>query len=186
MIKSPSQKVGLMSKCSECFFSFNPIAVLIVSTVLFQKGSRCLGMFHSFVSEDERLPLAFHQSFHVALLELQPADLPVPMSFIVHPIISQRVYSVCTVNHRGKPGPLVAGVVQKISWLVLMFLPRLLGTSRTDPPLPPLAFCFSRVTRTQPCQHPSPLLQRFFFLAGPVCGVVPTQIETCQCGLCLL
>lgn len=141
-------------------------------------------MFHSSVSEDERLLLAFRQSFHVALLGLQPVDLPVPVSFIVHPIISQRVYLVCTVNHRGKPGPLLAGVVQKISWLVLMFLPRLLGT-RSDPPSP-FAFCFSRVTRTQPCQPPSPLLQRFFFfLAGPVCGVVPTQIETCQCGLCL-
>lgn len=29
---------------------------------------------------------------------------------------------------------------------------------------------------------PTPLHQPLFF-AGPVCGLVPTQIETCQCGL---
>lgn len=117
-------------------------------------------MFHSSVSEDEGLLLAFHESFRVALLKQRAADLPVPVSLFIYPIISQRVYSMCTVNHRGKPGPLPAGVVRKISWLVLMFLLRLLGTSGTDPPH---AFCFSRVTRTQSCQHPSPLLQRFFF-----------------------
>lgn len=91
-------------------------------------------MFHSSVSEDEGLPLAFRESFRVALLEQRAADLPVPVSLFIHPIISHRVYSTCTVNHRGKPGPLPAGVVRKISWLVLMFLLRLLGTSRTDPP----------------------------------------------------
>lgn len=69
---------------------------------------------------------------------------------------------MCTVNHRGKPGPLPSGVVQKISWLVLMFCRVAWGQAG----LIPHAFCFRRVTRPQSCQPPSLLLQRFFCRTG--------------------
>lgn len=129
------------------------------------------------MSEDEGLPLAFRGSLCVAVLEQRSAHLPVPMSLFVCPIISPRVYSVCTVNHRGKPGPLPAGVVRKISWLVLMFLL-----------LPPMLFVLGVLPEYNPASTPPfrPGDFFFFFFAEPVCGTVPTQIETRQCALCLL
>lgn len=116
-------------------------------------------MFHRAVLEDKGL---FHKSFHLCLLEQWLADLPVPVSLFVSPLISQCVYSVCTVNHRGKPGPLPAGVVRKISWPVLMFCHVAWGQAG----LIPHAFCFRRVTRPQSCQPPSISLQRFFCRTG--------------------
>lgn len=89
------------------------------------------------------------------------------------------VFARCfTVNHRGKPGPLLC-VVQKISWLALMFCCVSWGRAG----LIPVLFVWGVLPDPQLCLPPS-MPQRYF--SGLVHGAVPTQIETCQCALCLL
>lgn len=136
-------------------------------------------MFHRAVRANKRLLLAFHKSFRVLSLERRSADLPVPVSFFVTPLLAA-VFARCfTVNHCGKPGPLLPRVVRKISWLVLMFC----WVSGGQAGLIPMLFVSGVLPDPQLCLPP-PLLQRYF--SGPVHGAVPTQIEICQCALCLL
>lgn len=64
-------------------------------------------MFHRAVLADKGLLLAFHKSFQALFLEHRLADLSAPVSFFVTPLLAG-VFAKCfTVNHRGKPGPLL-------------------------------------------------------------------------------
>lgn len=144
-------------------------------------------MFHRAVLADKGLLLAFHKSFQALFLELWLADLPVPVSLFVTPL-SAGVFARCfTVNHRGKPGPLrrvLFGRFHGLSWCFAVSP----GDTRGRFLPPPShcvfwVFCLGRVTRPTAPACPPPLLQRYF--SGLVHGAVPTQIETCQCALCL-
>lgn len=76
-------------------------------------------MFHRAVLADKGLLLAFHKSLQALFLERWLADLPVPVSFFVTPLLAS-VFARCfTVNHRGKPGPLprvLFGRFHGLSW----------------------------------------------------------------------
>lgn len=99
--------------------------------------------------------------------------------FLCYPIISQCVCSVFYSKSPWEARAFAAGVVRKISWLVLMFC----CVSRGQAGLIPVLFVSGVLPDPQLCLPP-PLLQRYF--SGLVRGAVPTQIETCQCALCLL
>lgn len=143
-----------------------------------RNGYHCWGMFHRAVLADKGLLLAFHKSFQALFLERWLADLPVPVSFFVTPLLAC-VFARCfTVNHRGKPGPLLRVLFGRFHGLSWCF-----AISWGQAGLIPVLFVWGVLPDPQLCLPP-PLLQRHF--SGLVHGAVPTQIETCQCALCLL
>lgn len=141
-------------------------------------GCHCRGMFHRAVLADEGLLLAFHKSFQALSLQSWLADLPVPVSFFVGPLLAG-VFALCfTVNHRGKPGPLprvLFGRFHGLSWCFAVSPGDKQGWS--------LAFCLGCVTRPMALPSPSFCSRDFFLFLGRVCGAVPAQIEICQCPL---
>lgn len=141
-------------------------------------GCHCRGMFHRAVLADEGLLLAFHKSFQALSLQRGLADLPVPVSFFVGPLLAG-VFALCfTVNHRGKPGPLprvLFGRFHGLSWCFAVSPGDKQGWS--------LAFCLGCVTR--PTAFPLLLLKRFFFFfgGGGAWSSASWKIEICQCPL---
>lgn len=90
-----------------------------------------------------------------------------------------RMFASCfTVNHRGKPGPLPR-LVRIISCPFFSFA-TLPGDKQV---LSLVLFVSGMLPNPQLC---IPLLCCRGILLGRVRGAVPTQIETCQCTLCLL
>lgn len=64
-------------------------------------------MSHRAVLADKGLLLAFHKSVQALFLERRLADLPVPVSVFVTLLLACVLARCFTVNHRGKPEPLL-------------------------------------------------------------------------------
>lgn len=115
-------------------------------------------MFHRAALADKGLLLAFHKSVQALFLELWLADLPVPVSFFVTPLLVS-VFARCfTVNHRGKPGPLrrvLFGRFHGLSWCFAVSPGDKQGWS-------PVLFYLGRVTRPTALPAPSSAPEIFF------------------------
>lgn len=85
-------------------------------------------------------------------------------------LYSKSPWEACASAERG---------VQKISWPVLMFCSVSSGQARFGAS----TFCLGCVSR--PTTLPTPFSLPLGYFSGPVLGTCPTQIETCQCGLCV-
>lgn len=147
-------------------FSPNP-TVLINKTVWTweRNGCRCWRMFHRAVLADKGLLLAFHKSFQALFLEHRLADLSATGVFLCYPIISQCVCSVFYSKSPWEARAFAAGVVGKISWLVLMFC----CVSWGQAGLIPMLFVWGVLPNPQ-LNLPPPLLQRYFFRSGAWSG----------------
>lgn len=117
-------------------------------------------MFHRAVLADKGLLLAFHKSFQALFLEHWLADLPVPVSVFLTPLLAC-VFARCfTVNHRGKPGPLLRVLFERFHGLSWCF-----AISWVQAGLIPVLFVWGCVTR--PTTLPAPSFSpEIFFRTG--------------------